>query len=174
MESILKFMRLNETIDELDLSNSEFNSKKVYLLAKALVQKEFEIRKLDLSNNKAIKDKDCITLKNIFSRQSSVKYLFLDDNSISAKGIESITEGIVENLKVHTLSFRRCQVKLENSKVSKQPEWKTIIQNMQQNCSLTLLDLEENKVSQDFLDELDVEIQKNKLIVENIFPEIRK
>ena len=36
MESILKFMRLNETIDELDLSNSEFNSKKVYLLAKAL------------------------------------------------------------------------------------------------------------------------------------------
>ena len=37
MESILKFMRLNETIDELDLSNSEINSKKVYLLAKALV-----------------------------------------------------------------------------------------------------------------------------------------
>ena len=37
MESILKFMRLNETIDELDLSNSELNPKKVYLLAKALV-----------------------------------------------------------------------------------------------------------------------------------------
>ena len=46
---------------------------------------------------------------------------------------------------------------------------------MKQNCSLTLLDLEGNKdVCPEFLQELDIDIQKNKLIVENIFPELRK
>ena len=83
MESVFKFLRLNETIDELDLSNAELNSKKIYLLAKGLVMKDFEISKLDLSNNQAIKNKDCVTLKNIFSRKSSVKYLFLNSTAVT-------------------------------------------------------------------------------------------
>ena len=51
MESVFKFLKLNETIDELDLSDAELNSKKIYLLAKGLVMKDFEISKLDLSKN---------------------------------------------------------------------------------------------------------------------------
>ena len=51
MESVFKFLKLNETIDELDLSDAELNSRKIYLLAKGLVMKDFEISKLDLSKN---------------------------------------------------------------------------------------------------------------------------
>ena len=142
MESVFKFLRLNETIDELDLSNAELNSKKIYLLAKGLVMKDFEISKLDLSNNQAIKDKDCTTLKNIFSRKSSVKYLFLDSTAATEVGVETITQGIAENLKVHTISFRSCGVKLDDPNGR---EWKDIIKNLKQNCSLTLLDLDGNK-----------------------------
>ena len=72
MESIFKFLRLNNTIDELNLSDSNLDSKKIYKLTKALVQKEFKISKLDLSRNPSIKDRDCVTLKNLFSKKTSV------------------------------------------------------------------------------------------------------
>ena len=72
MESIFKFLRLNPHIDELDLSDADLNSKKIYLLTKALCMHEFDISKLDLSRNKQINDKDCICLKNLFSKKSSV------------------------------------------------------------------------------------------------------
>ena len=90
IESIFKFLMLNTTIDGLNLSNSNLDTKKIYKLTKALVKKEFEISKLDLSRNPSIKDKDCVTLKNLFSKKTSVQYLYLDETPITEVGVESI------------------------------------------------------------------------------------
>ena len=46
---------------------------------------------------------------------------------------------------------------------------------MKRNCSLTELDLSDNPViSGEFIEQLDIEFAKNRLIVENIFPLIRE
>ena len=46
---------------------------------------------------------------------------------------------------------------------------------MKRNCSLTELDLSDNPViSGEFIERLDIEFAKNRLIVENIFPLIRE
>ena len=51
MESIVKFLRLNTHIDELNLSNSNLDSGKIVKLTRALVKKDIGISKLDLSRN---------------------------------------------------------------------------------------------------------------------------
>jgi hypothetical protein len=45
---------------------------------------------------------------------------------------------------------------------------------LKQNCSLTLLDLNDNdnNIDEEFLKEISVDIEKNKKIVENIFPKL--
>ena len=55
MESIVKFLRLNPTIDKLNLSNTNLDSGKIVKLTKALVKKEVGIRELDLSRNSTLK-----------------------------------------------------------------------------------------------------------------------
>ena len=81
--------------------------------------------------------------------------------------------GIAENLKVHTISFVGCDAKLLDPERCVQSD--QIIQVMKRNCSLTELDLSDNPVISDqLIERLDIDLAKNKLIVENIFPLIRE
>ena len=101
-----------------------------------------------------------------------MKHLILDETSITEDGVRIIIESIVENLKVHTLSFRKCKVYITDPIYS--PQWNIIKNVLKQNCSLTLLDLNDNdnNIDEEFLKEISVDIEKNKKIVENIFPKL--
>ena len=77
-------------------------------IVSALASREINLNKLNLSRNKGIDNEVCIILANLFSKNSPIKHLYLDDTSISESGVAEIVSSIKENLKVHTLTFRNC------------------------------------------------------------------
>ena len=82
-----------------------------------------------------------------------------------------MVQSIAENLKVHTLSFRNCNVNIYDQ--ANQPEWNAILAVLQLNCSLTTLNLDDNiHIDEDFELALSRDIEKNKKIVNTIFPKL--
>ena len=79
-------------------------------------------------------------------------------------GVANLIQSIAENLKIHTLTFRWCRIRINDEE---QSEHKIILGVLKQNCSLTKLDLEEGNeyIDADFLNLVDVELKKNKQIV---------
>ena len=172
MESVLKYVRLTKSLKALNLSGTNFEERPIAKLTRALVDREIHLSKLDLSRNPAINDRTCVVLAKLFSQRSSIKHLYLDETGITEAGIETIIESIAENLKVHTLSFKKCNNVQILDPVT-QAQWHLITGLMKQNCSLTLLELDGNpKINGDFVKEIEVEIKKNQQIVEKIFPKL--
>ena len=77
-------------------------------------------------------------LRALFTHNSSVRHLYLDDTSVTQKGVAEIMQGIAENLKIDELSFKNSNVEISSQQ---QPEWDIIIRSLAQNCSLTKLHL---------------------------------
>ena len=171
MESVLKYVRLTKSLKALDLSNTNLGERQITKLTRALMGREIHLSKLDLSRNPAVDDEMCAILAKLFSQRSSIKHLHLDETGITEAGVQTMVESIAENLKVHTLSFKKCNVQIFDQ--ATQPQWQRISGVMGQNCSLTLLELEGNpKIDEDFVRVIEAEIKKNQQIVEKIFPKL--
>ena len=109
-------------------------------------------------------------LGNLFSSNSAIKHLYLDDTSITHVGLADLIHSTVENLKLLSLSIKNSNIKISDPD---QEEARIIIASMKQNCSLTKIDMEHNiRIDEDFQVLLDKELHRNEQIVEIIMPKI--
>ena len=170
IESVLKYIRLTKAVKSLDLSFTNLSDRAIQKVVRSLIAREINLNTLILSRNIGIGDEVCKEIGNLFTQRSTIKHLYLDDTSITQKGVNTIIESIAENLKISTLSFKNSEVEIYDPE---QPEWNSIVALVRQNCSLIKLELDDNKrIDENFIDELNVELKKNKQIVDTIFPKL--
>ena len=122
---------------------------------------------LDLSYNKEINDKSCRALRSIFSSKSPIKYLNLDGTSITQKGFAVIMQGTTDNLKVREISLQNTRIKIREQDRSRQK----VVEALKQNVSLTDLHLDSYR-DDEFFEILQTELEKNRQIVNIIFPKL--
>lgn len=160
IESVIKYVRKTSNLRSLDLSYTNLQARSVEKLTIAIAVREIHhLETLNLSRNITINDEVCRKMKPLFSSSSNIKYLYLDDTYVTQKGVEELVSSIAENLKVHTLSFRNCNVNILDQ--GRHPEWDQILTVLGQNCSLVKLDLVDNEISQVFKEALNRELEKN-------------
>lgn len=124
IEAILKYLRIHKSIKEVNFQNSNLDRQMIIKLVNALVSREVQLSRLNLSKNEKIDDTICPILAHLFSQRSTIKHLFLDETKITEEGVGVIVESITENLKVQTLSFRKCKVYITDPIAS--PQWNLI------------------------------------------------
>lgn len=171
IQSVLKYTRHNHHLRSIDLSFTDLGGKDVARIVQDIASREIHhIQTLNLSRNITINDEVANMLRGLFRSNSAIKHLYLDDTSITHKGLADLIDSTTENLKLLTLSIKNSDIRIASED---QPEWKSIIQSMKQNCSLTTINLQHNiRVDEEFLIELDKELHRNEQIVEIIMPKI--
>ena len=150
IESVIKYVQHERHLKSIDLSFTSVTLRSCEKLARIIATREIHhINSLNLSRNLTINDEICKVLTVLFTSKSNVKHLYLDYTEITEKGVATLVQSIAENLKVQTLSFTNCRVKIYDQNMH--PEWDTIIETLQQNCSLTKLNLAKNDTNPLFL-----------------------
>ena len=100
----------------------------------------------------------------LFTTSSSVTSLTLDRSEISTHGFMTIMQGIVENIKINSLSFDKCK------KLRLNDQHDALMAILSRNMSLTELVLDTDHNSKSLLRDIKRELLINRKIVDNIFP----
>jgi len=114
IESVLKYIRLTKYVKSLDLSCTNLSVNAYRKIVSALASREINLNRLNLSRNERIDNEVCMILSSLFSENSPIKHLCLDDTSVTESGVAEIVSSIKENLKVHTLTFKHCKVNIHS------------------------------------------------------------
>lgn len=104
---------------------------------------------------------------------SSVTTLILDDNqNLTSVGLLSLIEIAAQNTLLRKIFVRNCNISYsDEDDILKQS---TLIEAISHNCSITEIDFTGNEVPEEMQRQIDDELEKNKDIVETIFPIIKK
>lgn len=70
---------------------------------------------LNLSDNSTINDSVVSNLCYLFTNNSTIENLYLDNTSITMKGVKKLIDSVKESLKVRTISIRGCDLKLDGA-----------------------------------------------------------
>lgn len=72
------------------------------------------INTLNLSRNITINDGVATMLRGLFTNNSAIKHLYLDDTSITHKGLADLIDSTTENLKILTISVKNSNIKISS------------------------------------------------------------
>ena len=136
----------------------------ITLLVKEIAGQTLVLDTLRLCENKCIDDKLAKEISLIFESCASLKHLYLNETSITIKGLKTILKSIHANRNVRTISVEKCGLSL----LGKQGD--IVINLLKDNISLTALEVTKNVTSLEFMEKLFEEIELNMLIVKHIFP----
>ena len=115
IQSVLKYVRHNHHLREIDLSFTDLKSKDVARLVETIANREIHhINTLNLSRNITINDGVASMLRGLFTNNSAIKHLYLDDTSITHKGLADLIDSTTENLKLLTLSVKNSNIKISS------------------------------------------------------------
>jgi len=122
---------------------------------------------LDLSSN-PITDDGCQSLKNLLTSDKNLKTLDLNHNyRLTHLGVETMLSAIPGKKNISTINLSHCQLDLNDRNGRK------ILGYLQQNCSLTLLNLHSNEmIGQEFGKNMKHELDMNQKIQDIIVPSI--
>ena len=124
---------------------------------------------LILNNNPEVDDKFCVLLSRLIEGRSPLTRLELDETSVTEQGLKVLVQACYRSTIFESISVRDC------SKINLgEFMWNDTAEALTHNCSITKLDLNNINVDPEFQIELDAEIEKNKLIVEHIFPRVHE
>ena len=128
-----------------------------------------ELTTLVLNQNSQINDNICHILEKLIKGKTPLAHLYLDETSVTEDGFEMLVLASVKSTVLDTLSCKNCKITLDSPF-----GWKKIGDAMKQNCSITKLEVSGNNVDDGFVEEMNVELEQNKLIVQYIFPVVRE
>jgi Ran GTPase-activating protein (RanGAP) involved in mRNA processing and transport len=101
------------------------------LVEQLLALDSFEIERLDLSLNH-LTDEACTHLAALLTTDKKIKELNLSENiQITNEGLKEIVKCSKQNRHLHCLQFQQCSIELGRT------GWQGILDDVQNNCSLT-------------------------------------
>ena len=106
---------------------------------------------------------------------SSVTTLILDDNqNLTSVGLLSLIEIAAQNTLLRKIFVRNCNISYSDEDDDEILKQSTLIEAISHNCSITEIDFTGNEVPEEMQRQINDELEKNKDIVETIFPIIKK
>ena len=129
-----EFLRVNHSIERLDLSSCQLGEEGCKAVFKAL-NKTHSLQTLSLSNNK-MGNNPCKQLSNCLSNNNSLTSLHLNSNAISGKGVKQLLEGLHSNSSLQILSLSHNSLSQKSSKL--------LSSSLSSHSSLSLLFLSHN------------------------------
>ena len=106
---------------------------------------------------------------------SSVTTLILDDNqNLTSVGLLSLIEIAAQNTLLRKIFVRNCNISYSDENDDEILKQSTLIEAISHNCSITEIDFTGNEVPEEMQRQINDELEKNKDIVETIFPIIKK
>lgn len=176
-EALIKYLRRCSNTKIVDLSDSKLTQEFIVELGQELHQRDIMIEDLNLSNIEAINDElvqwfaKKLFEHNADGTSSSVNKLTLNQNNISRIGLVNMLDATAQNTLLREISVRDCQIEYTEEQVF---DWRAINDSLSRNCGIIKIDLADNDVAEDLLKQIEQELDKNRNIVEQIFPQFEE
>ncbi|CAI2367823.1 unnamed protein product [Moneuplotes crassus] len=161
-ESIIKFLKCNTSVYDVDLSQNLFDDKEIGKIIDYIITKKRNLHSFNLSFNH-INIAGCQQICKLFYKDAEVLNIDLSHNPIENDGFMEILKSLKKNMMTRKLYLNECGIKYDD-------EAPDVIECLKRNCSLIALSLGGNVISQGVLEAIEEELSCNRGINDLIAP----